>query len=68
MLKRLVKILRIPVGVLFGVAGIALLIPPVLAIPRFSQFTAYQFGGLSGSILMALLAFALARQRLKKRT
>jgi hypothetical protein len=56
------------VGILLCIVGTALLVPVITAIPKFSEFTAYQFGGLAGSILMALLAFALARQCLKKRT
>ena len=68
MSKAVVKILRLTVGILLAIAGTVLLIPLLLAIPRISEFTSYQLGGLTGSLLMALLAFALARQCLKKRT
>jgi hypothetical protein len=68
MVTPVVKILRMTLGILLSVAGIALLIPLVTAVPRISELTSYQMGGLTGSLLMALLAFALAWQCLKKRT
>jgi uncharacterized membrane protein YbhN (UPF0104 family) len=66
--ERLVKIVRITFGVLLAIAGVALLFPVLASIPQWSHSTAHQLGGLTGSLLMALLAFALAWQCLKKRT
>ena len=60
-------ILRVIVGIVLSIAGIAILIPLLAAIPRIPQFTSYQLGGLAGSLLTGLLAFALAGQCLKKR-
>jgi hypothetical protein len=67
MSKRILKILRICLGVALGIAGIALAIQLIPAIPRFSQFSAYQLGGLTSSLLAAILAFALAWQCVKRR-
>jgi hypothetical protein len=66
--ESLVKTVRIALGVLLVIAGVVVLLPVITAIPQVSQLTAYQLGGLTGSLLMALLAFALAWQCLKKRT
>lgn len=62
------KMLRVATGILLGLAGIALLIPPLAAISKFSELTPYQLGNLTGSLLIALVSFALARHCLKKRT
>jgi hypothetical protein len=37
-------------------------------VPRISQLSAYQLGGLTASLLMALVAFALAWKCVKKRS
>jgi phosphotransferase system glucose/maltose/N-acetylglucosamine-specific IIC component len=64
MLKRILPVL----GVLLGVAGVFLLTPLITSVPRISQLSAYQLGGLIASLLIALLAFALAWQCVKKRS
>ena len=65
--ERFVKIVRTTLGILLAIAGVALLFPVLAALSQWSHFTAYQLGGLTGSLLIALLAFALAWQCLKKR-
>jgi energy-converting hydrogenase Eha subunit C len=63
-----VRILRIIGCIVFAGIGIILLLGPLSAIPKLSQLPAYQLGGLTGSLLMALLAFALAWQCGKRRS
>jgi phosphotransferase system glucose/maltose/N-acetylglucosamine-specific IIC component len=64
MLKRVLPVL----GILLGIAGLLLLVPLITSLPRISQLSAYQLGGLTSSLVMALLAFALAWQCFKKRS
>jgi len=62
-----VRILRVIGCLVFTVIGIVLLLAPLSAIPKLSHLPAYQLGGLTGSLLIALLAFALAWQCVKTR-
>jgi energy-converting hydrogenase Eha subunit C len=62
------SVLRIIGCIVFAGIGIILLLRPLAAIPKLSQLPAYQLGGLTGSLLMALLAFALAWQCGKRRS
>ena len=55
-------------GLFLGMAGLVLLIPLVTSVPRIAQLSAYQLGGLTASLLMALLAFGLAYQCFKRRS
>jgi hypothetical protein len=64
MLKRILPVL----GVLLALAGVFFLIPLITSVPRISQLSAYQLAGLTASLLMALLAFALAWKCVKKRS
>jgi hypothetical protein len=64
----IVRVLLPALGFLLGVAGVFLLIPLITSVPRISQLSAYQLGGLAASLLMALLAFTLAWQCFKKRS
>jgi hypothetical protein len=61
------RILRTTVGVLLAIVGIGFLIRLFVAISRTIEFTSYELGGLSASLFMAVLAFALAWRCLKKR-
>jgi hypothetical protein len=61
------KILRTIGCIVFAAIGIVLLLGPLSAIPKLSQLPAYQLGGLTGSLLMALMALALAWQCGKRR-
>jgi hypothetical protein len=63
-----VKILHVIGCIVFTVIGIVLLVGPLSAIPKLSHLPAYELGGLTGSLLMALLAFALAWQCAKTRS
>jgi hypothetical protein len=64
MLKRILPVL----GVLLALAGVFFLITLITSVPRISQLSAYQLAGLTASLLMAFLAFALAWKCVKKRS
>jgi len=63
-----VRILRVIGCIVFTLIGIVLLVAPLSAIPKLSHLPTYELGGLTGSLLMALLAFALAWQCAKTRS
>jgi hypothetical protein len=62
------KVLRLIGAAVFAIVGIALLVGPLSAIPDLSQLSSYQLGGLTGSVFIALLAFALAWQCARRRS
>jgi hypothetical protein len=53
--------------IVFTVIGVVLLLGPLSAIPKLSQLSGHRLGGLTGELLMALIAFAAAWECIKKR-
>ena len=61
------KNIRIILGVLLAIAGVVMLFTAIASVVQWTHITAYALGGLTSSLLMALLAFALAWECFKKR-
>jgi len=66
-MKSFFHIARICLGIIFSIAGIILIIEWIWAIFHVQHLSAYAAGHLTGSLILSLIAFALAWQCLKNR-